>query len=496
MRRTGAQYLESLRDGRAIFIDGERVDDVTTHPAFAGAARSIARLYDFSSDPANEELMTYETEDGDRAHVMYMIPRTQDDLRRRREGLRAWAELTFGLMGRSPDHVAAFLAGFAGSKRLFGDADPRFEANVERFYKFARNSDLYCSYVIVPPQIDRSKAAHDQADPHLYAGVKEERPDGIVVAGAQMLGTGAVMSDYVMLSCIIPLQPGDENQAITVMIPMNAPGVQMYSRRSYAAGASSVFDYPLSSQFDENDALAVFDDVFVPWENVFAYKDIRTVNAQWWDTPAHILGNNQAQIRFSVKLELLTGLAYRVAESTGSINLPPVRAAVAEVASRAAMVNGLVLGAERACALDSDGVMRPGNEETYSAITMQSQMYPAVLTMVRELCGGGVIQLPASVEDLRSPETAEVLNRYMVSGSGAAEDRVKLLKLVWDLIGSEFGSRHLQYEMFYAGAPFIVKQRMYRNYDFARASSLVDKVMATYDMNGVLTTEAQSATVI
>lgn len=494
MRRTGAQYLESLRDDRAVFIDGERVEDVTTHPAFAGAARSLARLYDFSADPANEELMTYETETGERAHVMYMIPRTQEDLAKRRAGLRAWAELTFGLMGRSPDHVAGFLSGFAGGKRLFGDADPRFEDNVWRFYEHARKNDLYCSYVIVPPQIDRSKPAHQQAEPHLYAGVKEERSDGIIIQGAQMLGTGAVLSDYLMLSSIVPLRPGDEDQAITVMIPTAAPGVQLYSRRGYASAANSVFDYPLSSQFDETDALAVFDEVFVPWEHVFAYRDLHTVQAQWWDTAAHILGNNQAQIRFSVKLELLTGLAHRVARTTGAETLPPVKGSIADIAARAAMVNGLVLGAEQNAALDADGVMRPGNAETYANMTLQSELYPALLTMVRELCGGGMIQLPSSVEDLRSPEISAQLGRYLRTGDVAAEDRVKLFKLVWDLVGSEFASRHLQYEMFYAGAPFIVKQRMYLNYDFDRAAALVDAALAGYDADGLRSSSVAGTT--
>ena len=492
MPRTGQDYLDSLRDERCIYIDGEQVDDVTTHPAFAGAARSVAELYDFAADPANRDLMTYETEDGSRAHVMYMIPRTEEDLVHRRKGLRAWSEQTLGLMGRSPDHVAGFIAGFAGGKEVFARAGQRYADNVEAFYRFARDNDLYCSYTIVPPQIDRSKMAHEQSDPHLYAGVKEERDDGIVIQGAQMLGTGAVLSDYIQLSTITPLRPGDEDYAISVMIPVSAPGVKLLSRRSYAQAANSVFDYPLSSRFDETDSLAVFDEVFVPWEHVFVYRDLQLVQDQWWETAAHVLGNNQAQIRLGVKLDFLTGLAHRITEAQGSISLPPVKGSLGGIAAFTAMFNGLVYGAEQNAQLDDYGVMVPGRAESYSVMTLQSELYPRLITMVRELCGGGLIQLPSSVEDFKNPEIAAQLERYVRSADMGSQDRVKLFKMAWDLIGSEFASRHQQYEMFYAGAPFIVKMRMYLNYDFDRAKALVDHAAAGYDLDGLTGPESQT----
>src|SRR5262245_7799756 len=178
MPRTGEQYLESLRDGRAVFINGERVQDVTAHPAFAQAARSVARLYDIASDPANAELMRTDSPyGGDPINVANMIPRSREDLVRRRIGLRRWSESTFGTMGRSPDHVAAFFAGFAGNAEVFGRAGKQFEENVINFHRKICEEDLYLAYTIVPPQIDRSKPAHQQSDPHLYAGVKEERDD-------------------------------------------------------------------------------------------------------------------------------------------------------------------------------------------------------------------------------------------------------------------------------------------------------------------------------
>lgn len=483
--RTGQEYISSLHDGRVVFIDGAPVDDVSTHPAFSGAVQSIARLYDFSSDSANAETMTVPSPyGGGQINVAYMIPRSKEDLTRRRLGLRRWSEETYGMMGRSPDHVASFIAGFAGNASVFGRGGAQFAENITRFHQKASEEDLYLAYVIVPPQIDRSKPAHQQSDPHLYAGVKQEVDGGIVIKGAQMLGTGSALADWIYLSSIFPLRPGDEDYALSLAVPVAAPGVKILSRRSYAAGATSTFDYPLSSRFDELDALVVFDDVFVPWEQVFAYRDREIVAAQWSETSAHVLGNNQAQIRFSTKLDLLTGIAHRIATMNGTAALPPVQGMLGELSAYTAMVSGLVYGAEENFTIDADGVAVPGRAESYANMTLQSEVYPKLLGLVRELCGGGVIQLPSSVEDFRSAEVAPMLERYVQSPGHPAQERVKLLKLAWDLIGSEFASRHLQYEMFYAGAPFVVKMRMFQNFDFGRADGLVARLLDSYDLDG------------
>ncbi|MER5185310.1 4-hydroxyphenylacetate 3-hydroxylase N-terminal domain-containing protein [Streptomyces sp. NPDC002896] len=485
MTRSGKEYIEGLRDGRRVFIDGEFVSDVTCHPAFQGAVESIARVYDLAHDPANADVMTYRSpKNGEPVNRSFLIPRSEDDLRTRRIALRRSAEVTLGLMGRGPEHVAGFLAGWAGRQDVFAAGGDRYADNIVRFYEHVRDNDLYCSYAIVPPQIDRSKPAHQQADPHLYAGVKEEREDGIVLAGAQMLGTGAAISDYLILSCIVPLRPGDEDHAISVAIPLGAEGLKVYSRRGYAEAATSLYDYPLASRFDETDALIVLDDVFVPWEHVFVYRDLDITSAQWNRTPAHLLGNNQAQIRFSVKLDLLAGMAKRIAEMNGTDAFPPVRGTLGELAAHASMVSGLVYAQEQNCDIDEHGIAWPGRAECYTTMTLQSEFYPKLLGLVRDLCGGGVIQLPSSAADYGHPEARADLERYVQSPGWPSEERVKLLKLVWDMVGSEFASRHQQYEMFYAGAPFLVRSRMTQMYDFDRATALVDRALAGYGVNG------------
>lgn len=491
MTRSGNAYIEGLRDGRSVFIDGERVWDVTRHPAFRGAVNAVARLYDLAHDPAQRDLLTFTSPTtSEPVNRCYMIPRSEEDLVLRRKALKRLSEATFGLMGRSPEHVAGFLSGFAGGSHVFARGGKEFGENVLRFYERARDEDLYITYTILPPQIDRSKPAHQQASPDLYAGVKEERDDGIVIKGAQMLGTGAAISDFIYLSCIGPLVPGDEDYAIGAMVPIGAPGVKVYARRSYALGASSVFDYPLSTRFDEGDSLLVFDDVFVPWEHVFAYRNIDVVRDQWWETAAHVLGNNQAQTRFWTKLDFLVGLAQRIAAMNGSDKLPPVRGALGEMAAYPAMVAGLVLAQEQNCSVDDFGVAWPGKAECSANTVLQAEIYPKLVTMVRDLCGGGLIQLPSSANDYAHPGIAADLERYIQSPGYPSVERVKLLKMAWDMIGSEFAGRHQQYELFYAGAPFVTKMRMHASYDFSQGEALVDQALAGYDLGGERTVVA------
>src|SRR5262249_14919645 len=205
---TGSEYLRPLKDGRQVFLDGERVKDVTTHPAFRGAARSIANLYDIAAAPELRERMTFlSPKTGAPVQRAWQIPRNHADLRARRLFSETWAEATFGLVGRAPDHVAGLFLRYASTPQIFWGAGPQFAANIVAFYEFMRDNHIYCSYAIVPPQIDRSKPAHQQSDPTLYAGVVKERDDGIIIKGAQQLATAGVLSDYLHLSCIQPLQP-------------------------------------------------------------------------------------------------------------------------------------------------------------------------------------------------------------------------------------------------------------------------------------------------
>ena len=476
--RTGAEYLRSLKDGRRVFVDGERVKDVTEHPAFAQAARSVASLFDIAADPALRERMTYPSpKTGAPVWRCYQIPKSHADLKARRLFSETWAEATFGLMGRTPDHVASFFAGYAAAPQVLaaGGAQQKFADNTVAFYEFMRDNFIYASYAIVPPQIDRSKPAHKQSDPTLYAGVVKERDDGIVISGAQQLATGGPISDYIHLSCIHPLQPGDENYANCLAVPVGADGVKLYPRRPFARPGSG-FDYPLSSRFDESDAYVVFDNVFVPWERVFIYRNVELSRDQWFKTPSHSYGNHQAQVRYVTKLRFMAGLGQRMNEMTGNAAQPPVQIMMGELAALATVYETMLLGHEITAPI-RDGVLWPSVITLYSAMALQSELNGRMLEIIRELAGAAFITLPSSEADFGNPEIAADLERYMRSATSDAKTRVKLMRLIWDFLGSEFGSRHAQYEKFYGGASFLIKQNVYSNFDWKRATGLVDQAL-------------------
>ncbi len=480
--RTAADYLAKIRnDGRQVIYDGDVVTDVTSHPAFSGAARSIAGLWDIAADPDNRELMTYPSPTtGKPVLRCYHIPKTPEDLRPRRHMLQRWTEATFGLMGRTPDHVAGFLAGFAAKPAFFATAGQHYADNLTAFYEYARENHLYVSYALVPPQIDRSKPSHQQYDPTLCAGVVRETDGGIVLKGAQQLATGAAFSDFLFLSCIHPLFPGDENYAISVAMPINSPGLKVYARRSYATNATSTFDYPLSSRFDETDALITLDDVFVPWERVFIYRNIELCRDQWRKTPAHVYGNYQAQIRYATKLRFLLGVMKHHCEITGVDSIPASQAQLGEMAALASIVEMMVEAQESRATVDEDGVVWPSRIALYSVMALQSDLNPKLIDLARDLSGGAMLMLPSSHLDYANADLAKDLERYVASPGYPSKDRVALLKLAWDLIGSEFGGRHQQYEKFYGGAAMVNKLHVYRSYDFAGAKRLADAALVPY----------------
>lgn len=477
--RTGAQFLESLRhSNRKIFVQGELVSNPLNHRAFVGAAETIAGLFDYAAAPENREAMTFTSPDtGNPVWRCYQIARSHADLRAKRIAAERWAEQTFGLMGRTPDHVANFLAGFAAKPQLFEAGGKGFGANVTNFYKRARDNHLYVAYAIVPPQIDRSKPAHQQSDPTLYAGVVKETDAGIYISGGQQLATGAVFADYLHVSCIHPLKSGDEAYAFSVVMPMDAEGLKLYSRRAFAAMSTSAEDYPLTSRFDETDSFVVFDKVFVPWEHVFIYRNTELAFDQWWKTPSHSYGNHQAQTRYAVKLRFLAGIAKRLNEATGNDKAPPVMVEMGELAAYASIVENMLYAHETVGPVDADGVVWPSKPALYAVMALQSQINPHMIDIVRELSGAAMISLPSSADDFQNEEAATDIARYFQSANIGARDRVRLMRLAWDFIGSEFGSRHQQYEKFYGGASFLIKMNMYRSFDFERATAMVDRAL-------------------
>jgi 4-hydroxyphenylacetate 3-monooxygenase len=481
--KTGADHVASLRDGRAIYLDGKPVADVTTHPAFRNAVASAAALYDFQARPENLELMTFAPDgSGRRVSRCWQMPTCYEELVARRTALTVWAELSFGFMGRSPDHVASTLIGQAMGIEVFERRSADRAKALLGYLDEARRNDFFLTYVIINPQADRSQD-WGQQDQDLVARIVDEDAGGITIRGAKMLGTSAIMANEVFVANIQPLKPGEDDLAVSFALPMNARGLKVLSRKSYEAAAVSVFDNPISSRFDENDALIYFDDVKVPWDRVFVCRDPDLCRAQFHDTPSHAYQNYQAQIRLAVKLRFLVGLARRLADTIGTTAMPQVRDKLGHLAAQAAMVEAMMNGMEVAGEKRGPWFV-PNRHFMYAAQVLTQELYPELVTAIRDLAGGALIMLPSSVADFAAPELAAIIDKTQRSPAAAPRDRVKFLKAAWDAIGSEFGSRHTQYEMFYAGAQFVTRGHSFRTYDWAGATGLVDRLLAGYDRDG------------
>ena len=240
--RTGAEYRERLRDGRTVYVNGERVKDVTTYPPFQRTVGTIAALYDLQHDPAHQSLLTYPSpKTGNLVNLSFLVTETAEDVARRVRAEELRAEATFGLMGRLPDFMNALVTDAAVAAPFLGQREPRFGENIVRYYEDCRENDLCLTHTLVDPQIDRSKGPAQQADPEAALHLVRETDRGIIVRGARMLSTLAPFADEIWVGPFYPRKPGEESYALCFAIPMDTPGLKFICREPYDSGRS-VFD--------------------------------------------------------------------------------------------------------------------------------------------------------------------------------------------------------------------------------------------------------------
>ncbi|MDE9481411.1 4-hydroxyphenylacetate 3-hydroxylase family protein [Xenorhabdus bovienii] len=474
MIRTGEKYIDDLHDGRTIFINGKKIIDHVDHPAFENAIRSVAALYDYQKE--HLEKMTFMTTAGNRVGLHWELPSTSEKLIARGQAAYDWARQGAGWIGRSPDHVSSALVGMMTHIEVFESYSQERADALRNYFTYASESDLYLTYALVNPQGDRSKTPSEHAK-NIYhtLGLVEKNAKGIIVRGAKMLATGAPLADEVLIGVHNPLKPGiDERYALSFAMPLNAKGIKIISRRSYELGVNPK-DYPLSCRFDENDAILYFDDVFVPWERIFILEDIAMCRKQFHATGAEALMDTQSQARYAVKLHFLAGLAQVMAEANGIDKFPAVRGALAELACHATNIEGLFRGLIHNPNVHN-GFYIPDQTQLYACQVIAQSIYPKVIDTIRNLAGGGVIMLPSSEDDLLNEEILSFIEKTQYSSVLSPVERVRLMKLVWDAIGSEFASRHLQYEMFYSGAHFVTLERLYNCYDWELSRELVENI--------------------
>jgi 4-hydroxyphenylacetate 3-monooxygenase len=485
---TGAEYLESIRDGRQIWIYGERVKDVTTHPAFRNTVRMIARLYDALHDPARKDVLVTDTDTGNGGftHRFYKATRTAEELVAARDAIAEWARVSYGWIGRSPDYKAAFLATLGANSGFY---EP-FEANAKYWYKKVQEEVSFVNHAIVNPPVDRDKPLDEVKD--VYMHVTKETDAGLVVSGAKVVATTSTLTHFNFIANNGALPIKTKPFAFVCMVPTDAPGVKLFCRPSYEMTAATVgtpFDYPLSSRMDENDSILVFDNVFVPWENVFAYGDLEKVNNFFPRSGFLPRFMFQGCTRLAVKLDFIAGLLLKGVDATGAKEFRGVQAQVGEVLAWRNLFWALTDAMARTTTPWTPGYVLPNLDYGLAYRVMASIAYPKIKEIIENTLASALIYLPSSALDFKVPELRPYLDQFVRGSNGyTAEERVKLMKLMWDAIGSEFGGRHELYERNYFGNHESIRFETLLVADLTGASKrykgFAEQCMAEYDLDG------------
>jgi len=481
--RTGKEYLERLsRHSPEVWIGGERITDVTKHPATAPAARELARLYDLQHRDEVRDFMLFPSPaTGEPVSTQFLLPRTRDDLLKRRKMHKLWADATFGLMGRTTDFIGAMLTAWCASARFFGDSADRVRA----YFAYVRDNDLFLTHALADPPVDRSKPPHAQPDPFTYLGVVRETEDGLIVRGAKMLATAGPYADEILVwpFSLRRYTPEDARYAIAFAIPTDSPGLRFICREPY--GGTDIFDHPLGSRFDEMDAVAVFDDVLVPWERVFINQDWERVN-RIWEINSNAFTGHQTSIRLLSKLQFIAGLAYRGTQMVQTDQFPHVRDAIGEITTYIELTKAAIIASEVEAQPNEDGILFPNVRPLFAIRNSGNRWYPRVRELLQLIFAGSLLYTPARADAFVSP-IREDIEKYMRAAEASGEERAKLFKVAYDLAVSSFGGRHELYERFYAGDPMFLRiNTQYLLYDFSEPLKLLDDLLSSYSLQDAL----------
>src|SRR4051794_9105193 len=459
--RTGSEYAERLAArSPTVFVHGERLEGgIPEHPAFRNLVRTYAELYDLQH--AEPDVMTYASpSSGERVGMSFLVPRTHDDLERRRAMFKRWADRSLGTLGRTGDYLNSAVMAMSEAAEWFGP----YAENIRRYYELVREQDLLLTHTLIPPQANRSQSGTQQLGGSLTTRVVSQDDSGLVVRGARLLATIGPIADELLVfpSTVLRGTPEDAPYSFAFAIPCDTPGLRFLCRESMDHERSR-FDHPLASRFEEMDAVVVFDDVHVPLERVFLLGDPELCNRLYLDTSAVVHMTHQVATRTTAKTEFILGLISCLTEAVGIEQFGHVQEDVAEVIVALETVRGLLRAAEADAAPNAYGVMTPKWEPLNAARNWYPRFYARLPAIVRKLGASGLMALPTEA-DVTGPARADV-EAYLQSATLDGPERVWLFRLAWDISVSAFAGRQELYEYYFFGDPVRMAGALVRSYD-------------------------------
>lgn len=479
MARTGAQYLDSIRDGRRVWINGERVADVTRHPMFKPVVDLRARWYDMQHEAKYRSILLKESEGKESVSTIMALPRTQQDWHDKYDAVNLLMDTSGGIVDRygEPGELWSLHDGEA----ILSELDPRFSKNIRAHIDRVIHDDLFTASANTDPKGDRSKRPQDQ-DPDMLLHVVKETDAGIIVRGAKY-ETAAPYANQAFTKPTIA-NWGDaqlSDYAVGFMCNLGAPNLRFICRTGFA-GRGSVEDYPLSNRYDEVDALIIFDDVLVPWEDIFFYR--QTKAAAFMRSTLHRYVVFPFVQRALKMADMMIGTALFNVRQTGLEKQQAVQEKLTQLACYREGIRAHLI-ASIACAEKSPGGLMMPNQSlimsgrVHAVLQLQTMMHTA-----RELCGGQICITP-DVAAFRDPETAPWLEKYYtVNEAWVAEDRRKLLAYARDLLNSDFAGHRLSFSLFSHSPPYALLAAAYRNFPWNEPLAFVQKSAGLSDQVG------------
>ncbi len=472
--RTGDEYIAGLRNRPPeVWHLGERVEDVTEHPGFRNAVRSVAALYDMQHDPALRDEMTFESPDGaGRVGLSFLRPSSVEDLERRRTMMLRWARSSAGMMGRSPDVLNVIVTALGAAADFFAQGRSEFADNIRRYSQYVRDNDLTLTHTLVNLQRSRSPSAVSDPDQEVALRVKKETDAGVVLQGARILATlGPIADELLVFPSSTRQFAGDaESISLAFAIPCDTPGLKFVCRESLDLERSR-FDHPLGSRFDEMDAIVIMDEVVVPWERVFILRDPDLCNRVMTATHASAHMMHHMATKNLAKSEFVLGTAYLMTEALGSRELPQVQERVAELITDLEVTRACLRAAESDASIDEWGVVCPDVTPLFVARNLFPKMYPRMIEILQLLGASSIMAIP-SESDFDSP-VGPSLDYYLSTDSATGRERAQIFRLAWDVACSAFGSRQVLYERFFAGEYSTLARMLFNQYDGEPASERV-----------------------
>jgi 4-hydroxyphenylacetate 3-monooxygenase len=452
--RTGQQYIDGLRaQDREVWLGGERVKDVTTHTGLRNGMRAIAALYDMQHDPELRDEMTYVSPStGERVGLSFIIPRTKEELERRRTMMLHWARATCGMMGRSPDFMNVTFAAWAGAAAYFARSRPEFGENIRRYHEYIRDHDLTLTHSLINLQRSRTVSGAFNLAEDTALRVMRETDAGVVVRGARVLATLGPISDEIAVYSprLGRFTETHSPFAINFAIPCGTPGLKFLCRESFDLGRSA-FDHPLGARFEEMDCVVFFDDVLVPWERVFLLGDVELVNGTGITTHSSMHSAHQGAAKNVAKCEFVLGVALLMTQTLGNAHLPHSEERLGELMMYTELMKACMRASEADAELDEWGVMCPAALPVETTRNLFTTAYPRMVEIL-QLLGSSSFMITPSEADFGGPLAPEI-EQYLATDTATARERVKLFRLAWDIAGSAFGSRQVLYERFFASDP-------------------------------------------